>query len=39
MQRAANGETLAHLVVLERHDHVRRNPGSPVRWSLGDAAA
>ena len=39
MQRAANGETLAHLVVLERHDHVRRGEGSPVRWSLGDAAA
>jgi hypothetical protein len=38
MQRAANGETLAHLVVLERHDHVRRGRGSPVRWSLGDAA-
>jgi hypothetical protein len=38
MQRAANGETLAHLVVLERHDHVRRSAGSPVRWTLGSAA-
>jgi glyoxylase-like metal-dependent hydrolase (beta-lactamase superfamily II) len=38
MQRAAMGETLAHLVVLERHDHVRREGTAPIRFHLGPAA-
>lgn len=32
MQRAANGETLAHLVLLEARGRVRREPGVPVRF-------
>jgi glyoxylase-like metal-dependent hydrolase (beta-lactamase superfamily II) len=32
MQRAANGETLAHLVVLERRGRVRREDGLPARF-------
>ncbi len=34
MQRAANGETLAHLVVLERRGRVRREDGLPARFYL-----
>ncbi len=32
MQRAANGETLAHLVLLEVRGRVRREPGVPARF-------
>ncbi|HTX62571.1 MAG TPA: MBL fold metallo-hydrolase [Acidimicrobiales bacterium] len=32
MRRAANGETLAHLVLLERRGQVRREPGTPARF-------
>ncbi|MEV1202343.1 MBL fold metallo-hydrolase [Microbispora rosea] len=32
MRRAANNETLAHLVWLERRDMVTRVPGEPDRW-------
>jgi glyoxylase-like metal-dependent hydrolase (beta-lactamase superfamily II) len=32
MQRAANGETLAHLVLLETRGRVRRQPGIPARF-------
>jgi glyoxylase-like metal-dependent hydrolase (beta-lactamase superfamily II) len=32
MQRAANGETLAHLVLLERRGRVRREDGAPARF-------
>jgi len=32
MQRAANGETLAHLVLLEHRGRVRRDPGVPARF-------
>ncbi|HEX3946914.1 MAG TPA: hypothetical protein VHW47_04380, partial [Acidimicrobiales bacterium] len=34
MQRAANGETLAHLVLLESRGRVRREPGVPARFYL-----
>jgi glyoxylase-like metal-dependent hydrolase (beta-lactamase superfamily II) len=34
MQRAANGETLAHLVLLERRGRVRREPSIPARFFL-----
>jgi hypothetical protein len=34
MQRAANGETLAHLVVLELQERVRREGAQPARWYL-----
>ena len=34
MQRAANGETLAHLVLLERRQRVRRESGIPARFFL-----
>ena len=33
MRRAAVGETLAHLVLLESTARVRREPGSPWRWT------
>ncbi|WP_242454559.1 MBL fold metallo-hydrolase [Bailinhaonella thermotolerans] len=33
MRRAANGETLAHLVWLEARGRVRRTPGTPDLWS------
>ena len=33
MQRSANGETLAHCVLLELHDRIRRE-GSPARFFL-----
>jgi glyoxylase-like metal-dependent hydrolase (beta-lactamase superfamily II) len=33
-QRAALGETLAHLIVLETRGTVRRSPGTPQRWYL-----
>jgi glyoxylase-like metal-dependent hydrolase (beta-lactamase superfamily II) len=36
MQRAANGETLAHLVLLEARGRVRREAGVPARFYLGD---
>jgi len=32
MQRAANGETLAHLVLLEARGLVRREPGIPAHF-------
>lgn len=32
MRRAANGETLAHLVLLERRGRIRREPGIPARF-------
>jgi hypothetical protein len=34
MQRAANGETLAHLVLLERWGRVRREVAVPARFYL-----
>jgi glyoxylase-like metal-dependent hydrolase (beta-lactamase superfamily II) len=34
MRRAANGETLAHLVLLERRARLRREPGVPARFYL-----
>jgi len=36
MQRTANGETLAHLVLLERRGTVRRQPGVPAGFYLTD---
>ncbi len=36
MQRAANGETLAHLVLLERQGKVRREAGRPARFFVID---
>lgn len=36
MRRAANGETLAHLVLLERRSRVRREPGTPARFYLAE---
>jgi len=36
MQRAANGETLAHLVLLEARGLVRREPGVPARFYVAD---
>ena len=36
MQRAANGETLAHLVLLESRGRVRRELGVPARFYLAD---
>jgi glyoxylase-like metal-dependent hydrolase (beta-lactamase superfamily II) len=38
MQRAANGETLAHLVLLEARGRVRRESGVPARFYLADGA-
>lgn len=38
MQRAANGETLAHLVLLEYHDRVIRQGSHPSRFVPGPAA-
>jgi glyoxylase-like metal-dependent hydrolase (beta-lactamase superfamily II) len=32
MQRQANGETLAHCVLLELHDRIRREGGQPARF-------
>ena len=39
MRRAANGETLAHLVLLERRHRVRREPGVPARFYLDDGSS
>ena len=36
MQRAAVGETLAHIVLLENHGRVRREGGAPTRYYLPD---
>jgi glyoxylase-like metal-dependent hydrolase (beta-lactamase superfamily II) len=36
MQRSANGETLAHCVLLELHDRVRREGTEPSRFFLVD---
>ena len=36
MQRAANGETLAHLVLLETRGRVRREPSVPARFYLAE---
>jgi glyoxylase-like metal-dependent hydrolase (beta-lactamase superfamily II) len=36
MQRAAVGETLAHIVLLENHQHVRREGELPARFFLVD---
>jgi glyoxylase-like metal-dependent hydrolase (beta-lactamase superfamily II) len=36
MQRAANGETLAHLVLLERDGRVRREHTVPARFSVAE---
>jgi glyoxylase-like metal-dependent hydrolase (beta-lactamase superfamily II) len=36
MQRQANGETLAHCVLLELHDRVRREGTNPARFYLVD---
>jgi glyoxylase-like metal-dependent hydrolase (beta-lactamase superfamily II) len=36
MQRQANGETLAHCVLLELHDRVRREGRQPSRFFLAD---
>jgi glyoxylase-like metal-dependent hydrolase (beta-lactamase superfamily II) len=38
MQRTANGETLAHLVLLEARGKVRREDGVPARFYLTDEA-
>jgi len=38
MQRAANGETLAHLVLLEARGRVRRDDGLPIRFYRTDAS-
>ena len=38
MQRAANGETLAHLVLLEARGRVRREAGVPARFYLAEGA-
>ena len=37
MQRAALGETLAHLIVLESRGTVRRSSGIPQLWELTGA--
>lgn len=37
MQRAALGETLAHLIVLESRGAIRRSTGIPQRWELTGA--
>jgi hypothetical protein len=34
MQRAALGEALAHLIVLESRGEARRTTGVPERWEL-----
>jgi hypothetical protein len=36
MQRAAVGETLAHIVLLENHGRVRREGAFPSRFYLPD---
>ena len=37
MQRQANGETMAHCVLLELHDRIRRVGDSPARfYVVGD---
>jgi len=36
MQRAAVGETLAHIVLLENHERVRREGSMPARFYLGE---
>ncbi len=36
MQRAANGETLAHLVLLEHRERIRREPGVPAKFFVSD---
>jgi glyoxylase-like metal-dependent hydrolase (beta-lactamase superfamily II) len=36
MQRQANGETLAHCVLLELHDRIRRKGSNPARFSLAE---
>ena len=36
MQRQANGETLAHCVLLELHDRIRRQGSMPARFYLAD---
>jgi glyoxylase-like metal-dependent hydrolase (beta-lactamase superfamily II) len=36
LQRAASGETLAHLVLLEAEGAVVRDPGRPARFSLAE---
>jgi hypothetical protein len=36
MQRAANGETLAHLVLLERRGRVQREASVPARFYLAE---
>jgi glyoxylase-like metal-dependent hydrolase (beta-lactamase superfamily II) len=36
MQRAANGETLAHLVLLERRGRIRREHNVPARFYLAE---
>lgn len=38
MQRAANGETLAHLALLEQRGRVRRELGVPARFFLSETA-
>ena len=39
MQRTANGETLAHLVLLEARGRVRREDDIPARFYLCDSGA
>jgi hypothetical protein len=36
MQRAANGETLAHLVLLERQGRVKRESTVPARFYVAE---
>jgi glyoxylase-like metal-dependent hydrolase (beta-lactamase superfamily II) len=36
LQRAASGETLAHLVLLESEGRVARTPGRPASFALAD---
>jgi glyoxylase-like metal-dependent hydrolase (beta-lactamase superfamily II) len=39
MRRAANGETLAHLALLERRGRIRREPGTIARFYVEDASS
>lgn len=39
MRRAAVGETLAHLVLLERSGQVRHDEGLPIHWYPADGAS
>jgi hypothetical protein len=36
MQRQANGETLAHCILLELHDRIRREGKGPALFFMAD---